>query len=113
MAGVTLHSYHFYVEEGLPKTQVLLWVYGEQLRAVLDNVVLAEYHCRYDWRARKVTDIRDGVWYATRFASPQPSLLPFNARETLVLYRPRPWRHQARLPVSAQQLWLFELVATG
>jgi transposase len=23
---VTLHSYHFYVEEGLPKTQVLLWV---------------------------------------------------------------------------------------
>ena len=31
---VTLHSYHFYVEAGLPKTQVLLWVYGEQLRAV-------------------------------------------------------------------------------
>jgi hypothetical protein len=23
-----LQSYHFYVEEGLPKTQVLLWVYG-------------------------------------------------------------------------------------
>ena len=28
---VTLHSYHFYVEQGVPKTQVLLWVYGEQL----------------------------------------------------------------------------------
>jgi hypothetical protein len=27
---VTLHSYHFYVEAGFPKTQVLLWVYGEQ-----------------------------------------------------------------------------------
>jgi hypothetical protein len=26
---VTLHSYHFYVEEGLPQTQVLLWVAGE------------------------------------------------------------------------------------
>ena len=37
--GVTLHSYHFYVEHGVPQTQVLLWVYGEQLRAVLDNVV--------------------------------------------------------------------------
>jgi hypothetical protein len=24
---VTLHSYHFYVEEGLPHTSVLLWVY--------------------------------------------------------------------------------------
>ena len=40
---------------------------GEQLRAVLDHVVLAEYHCRYDWREHKVTDIRDGVFYATRF----------------------------------------------
>ncbi len=110
---VTLHSYHFYVEEGLPKTRVLLWVYGEQLRAVLDNVVLAEYHCRYDWRTQKVTGIRDGVWYATRFASPQTSLLPLNAQETLVLYRPRAVPHQTRLPVSAQQLWLFELVRTG
>jgi hypothetical protein len=26
-----LHSYHFYVEQGLPKTQVLLWVYGATL----------------------------------------------------------------------------------
>jgi len=60
-----------------------------------------------------VTDIRDGVWYATRFASPQTSLLPFNAQETLVLYRPRPVPHQTRLPVSAQQLWLFDLVRTG
>jgi Homeodomain-like domain/Integrase core domain len=110
---VTLHSYHFYIEQGLPKTRVLLWVYGEQLRAVLDNVVLAEYHCLYDWRIQKVTDIRDGVWYATRFASPQTSLLPLNAQEALVLYRPRPVPHQTRLPVSAQQLWLFELVRTG
>jgi hypothetical protein len=98
---VTLHRYHCYIEEGLPKTRVLLWVYGEQLRAVLDNVVLAEYHCRYHWRTRKVTDIRDGVLYATRFASPQTSLLPFTAQETLVLHRPRPLRHQARWPVSA------------
>jgi hypothetical protein len=43
---VTLHSYHFYVEEGLPQTQVLLWVAGTQLRAMFAGVVLAEYHCR-------------------------------------------------------------------
>jgi hypothetical protein len=52
---VTLHSYHFYVEAGLPKTRVLLWVYGEQLRAVLDHVVLAEYRCRYDWREHQAS----------------------------------------------------------
>ena len=60
---VTLHSYPFDVEQGLPKTQVLLWVSGEQLRAMFDNVVLAEYHCRYDWQSGKVKDIQDGIFH--------------------------------------------------
>ena len=110
---VTLHSYHFYVEQGLPRTQVLLWVYGQALRAVFDNVVLAEYHCRYDLRERKVTDIRDGSYPPTRFASSQGSLIPLNPQESLVLYHPTPMRHQGRRPFPAQQLWLFELVHTA
>jgi transposase InsO family protein len=107
---VTLHSYHFYVEAGLPQTRVFLWVYGEQLRAVLDHVVLAEYHCRYDWREHKVTDIRHGVFYATRYVSPQGVLVPLTPQESLVLYRPKSRARQAQLPCPAQQLWLFELV---
>jgi hypothetical protein len=110
---VTLHSYHFYIEEGVPHTQVLLWVYGEQLRAVLDHVVLAEYHCRYDWRTHKVTEIREGIFYPTRFASLQGSLIPLTPQESLVLYRPQPLRRPARLAFSAQQLMLFALVPTG
>jgi hypothetical protein len=74
--GVTLPSDHVSIEAGLPKTRVLLWGYGEPLRAVLDHVVVAEDPCRYDWRTRTVTDIRDGVWYATRLASPPTSLIP-------------------------------------
>jgi putative transposase len=110
---VTLHSYHFYVEQGVPQTQILLWIYGEQLRAVLDNVVLAEYHCRYDWRTRKVTEIRDGVFYPTRFASPQGALIPLTPQESLVLYRPQTRQRQAHKSFSRQQLVLFELVRTG
>jgi Integrase core domain/Homeodomain-like domain len=110
---VTLHSYHFYVESGVPHTQVLLWVYGEQLRAVLDNVVLAEYHCHYDGRARKVTEIRDGVFCSTRFASPQRALIPLNPPEALVVSRPQTLRRPARKASSRQQLLLFELVRTG
>ena len=105
---VTLHSYHFYVEAGLPQTQVLLWVYGSEWRAVFENVVFAEYHCRYDLRQHQVKDIRDGRFYATRFASPQGALLPFNPQESLVVQRQRPLMYQARLPFPAQQLWLFE-----
>lgn len=107
---VTLHSYHCYVDQGLPQTQVLLWVYGNELRAVFDNVVLAEYHCRYDLREGKVKDIRDGTCPPTRFASSQSALLPLNPQESLVLYRPQSARRQARLPFPAQQLWLFELI---
>jgi len=105
---VTLHSYHFYVEAGLPKTQVLLWVYGQELRAVFDTVVVAEYHCHYHLRDGKVTDIRDGRFPPTRFASPQGTLLPLNPHEALVLYRPPPALRPARRPGATPQLWLFE-----
>ncbi len=111
---VTLHSYHFYVEEGLPRTKVLLWVYGHELRAVFENVVLAEYHCRYDLRDRKVKDIRDGRYYPhDDFTSDQGSLIALNPQESLVLYRQPSAPRQARLPFPAQQLWLFELLSSA
>jgi hypothetical protein len=110
---VTLHRSHFYVEEGLPKTQVLLWVYGEQLRAMFENVMVAEYHCRYDGQHHEVRDIGAGVFYRTRFASLQESLLPLTPQESLVVYHPRPPRRRAVPTSPVRQLWLFELVQTG
>jgi hypothetical protein len=110
---VTLHSYHFYIEEGLPRTQVLLWVSGEQLRAVFENVVLAEYRCRYDWRDHTIKDIREGVFYPTRFASPQGTLLPITPQDAVVVYRARPPKRRAPRLSPAQQLLLFEVMATG
>jgi len=107
---VTVHSYQFYVEAGLPKTRVLLWVYGEQLRAVMDHVVLAEYRCHYDWRTHKVTNIREGMFFPTRFASPQEALIPLTPRESLIVYRPKPTVRSVQRPMPVQQLWLFELV---
>ena len=109
---VTLHSYHFYVEEGLPKTKVLLWVYGNELRAVFEAMVLAEYACRYDVRDRKVKDIRDGRFYRhDALISDQYALIPLSPDESLVIYRPGSAPRQARLPFPAQQLWLFERVS--
>jgi hypothetical protein len=107
-----LHSYHFYVEEGLPKTKVLLWVYGNELRAVFETMVLAEYACRYDGRDRKVKDIRDGRFYRhAALISDQYALIPLSPDESLVIYRPASAPRQARLPFPAQQLWLFEWVS--
>jgi transposase InsO family protein len=110
---VTLHHSHFYVEQGLPTTPVLLWLSGDQLRAVFDNVVVAEYHCHYDWRSRHVTNIRDGVFYRTRYASSQGALIPLTPQESRVLYRPPPGRRRRRQPFPAQQLLLFEWIPTA
>jgi hypothetical protein len=108
----TLHRDHFAIAEGLPRTQVLLWVSGAQLRAVFAHVVLAEYRCHDDWRARKVTDIREGVFYPTRLASPQGTLLPLTPQECMVVYRARSSRRQARRLSPAPQWGLFEVVLT-
>jgi hypothetical protein len=98
--------------EGLPQTQVLLWLAGTQLRATFDNVMLAEYHCRYDWRDRKVKDIRQGVLHPARFASPQRTLLPLTPHDSLVVYCARAGR-RAPAPPLTPQLLLFEVVSTG
>jgi hypothetical protein len=110
---VTLHSYHFYVEEGLPRTRVLLWVAGEQLRAVFENVVLAEYRCRYDWREHQVREIRDGVFYPTRFAPRQGRLIPLTPQDSLVVYRAKSVKRRTSHVSPPPQLLLFEVVAVG
>jgi hypothetical protein len=109
---VALHSYHFYIEAGLPQTQGLLWVAGTQLRAAFDHVILAEYHCRYDWRDRRVKDVRQGVFHPTRFASPQGTLLPLTLQDSLVVYRAQA-RRRALAPPPTPQLLLFEVVPTA
>jgi hypothetical protein len=104
---VTLHHYHFYVEQGLPTTPVLLWLSGDRLRAVFDHVVVAEYRCHYDWRRRHVTNIRDGVCYLTRYASSQGALIPITPQESRVLYRPPSGSRRRPQTFPTQQLLLF------
>ena len=83
------------------------------MRAVFDNVVVAQYRCHYDWRYRHVINIRDGVFYHTRYASSQGALIPITAHESRVLYRPqlRVWR--VRQTSSIRQLPLFEWIPTA
>jgi hypothetical protein len=110
---VTLHSYRFSGEEGVPKTRGLLWVYGEQWRAMWDDVVLAEYPCHYTWQDRPVKALSDGILYPTRFGAPQGSLSPVTRQTSLGLYRPRSPHGPHPLPAPARHLLLFEVVATA
>ena len=76
------------------------------------TVVLAEYHCRYDWHTHTMPDIRQGVFHPTRFALPQGTLLPLTPHDSLVIYRAQARRRAPALPPTAQLL-LFEVVPTG
>jgi hypothetical protein len=67
----------------------------------------------YDWRDRIVKDVGEGVFYPTRFASPQGTLIPLTPQESLVLYRAKPPRDRAPCIAPAQQLLLFELIPIG
>jgi hypothetical protein len=71
------------------------------------------HRCHYDWRARKVTDIRQGMFYPTRFASPQGWLILWTPSDSLVVYRARAPRHRGARVSSTPQLLLFEVVPTG
>lgn len=68
---VPLHRSHFYVDQGLMQTPVVLWVAGEDRQAGYDHVLLAEYACHADLRAGTVTRLRLGPWYPSPFAAAQ------------------------------------------
>ena len=105
---VALHHYHFHVEEGLPQQPVLVWLSGDMLRVACESVVVAEYRCHYDWRVRKIQAIGSPVFYQTRFASAQGTLLPWSEQCWLVVYRPRQTRRREPRSRFARQLPLFE-----
>ena len=106
---VTLHRSHFYVDEGLAQTPVLLWVAGEELRAVYDHVLLAEYTCHYDLRTGTVTRLRLGPWYPSPFAARQAqgALLDRTPQDSVIVTRPPAVQRPVLGPGQAEQLGLF------
>jgi hypothetical protein len=59
-----------------------------------------------------VKEIRQGVFYHTRFASPQGTLMPLTSQDSLVVYRARAARRPKPSLPSTPQLLLFEVVPT-
>jgi len=106
---VTLHRSHFYVDQGLVQTPVLLWVAGEDLRAVYDHVLVAEYICHYDLRTGQVTRLRLGQWSPSPFAARQAqgTLLERTPQDSRIVSRPPAVRRSIASPLRAEQLGLF------
>src|SRR4029453_10872280 len=106
---VTLHRSHFYVDQGLAQTPVLLWVAGGAPRGVYAHVLLAEYPCHYDLRTGMVTRLRLGQWYPSPLAARQGqgALLERTAQDSVIVSRPPSVRRQAGGSSRVEQLGLF------
>jgi transposase InsO family protein len=106
---VTLHRSHCYVDQGLVQAPVLLWVAGEDLRAVYDHVLLAEYTCHYDLRTGTGTRLRLGQWYPSPFAARQAqgALLERTPQDSRIVSRPPAMRRPTASPLRTAQLGLF------
>jgi transposase InsO family protein len=107
---VTLHRFHFYVDQGLAQMPVCLWVTGEDLRAVYDPVLVAEYTCHYDLRTGTVTRLHLGHWYPSPFAESevQGTLLERTPQDSLIVVRPPSGRRPPGDALRIEQLGLFE-----
>jgi transposase InsO family protein len=106
---VTLHRSHFYVDQGLAHTPVCLWVAGEDLRAVYDQVLVAEYTCHYNLRTGLVTALRLGHWYLSPFTARQAqgTLVERTPQDSVVVVRPPAVRCTAVASRGTEQLGLF------
>jgi transposase len=106
---VTLHRSHFYVDHGLVQQPVLLWVTGEELRAVYDHVLVAEYTCHYDLRTGTVTRLGLGQWYPSPFTARQAQgvLLERTPQDSRIVIRPPTGRQPVVSSRQATQLSLF------
>lgn len=107
--GVTRHRFLFYVDQGLAQQPLVLWVAGEELRAVYDHVLVAEYTCHDDLRTGTVTRLRLGQGYPRPFAARQAqgALRERPPQDSVIVVRPPAVRLPAAGPGPAEQVRLF------
>jgi transposase InsO family protein len=110
--NVFLHNLYFYVEAGVAKRKILLWIYQDQLNAEFADRTLAQYKCVYDKKEQKLLSLSDPSYYHTEVASPQLILFsPEVFNQTRVVLKERMRKSKMEFGMGMQQLLAFEVVA--
>jgi len=62
---IKLHNHVFYVDEGLQKEKVDIFIYCDCLRVEFEGREIVEYPCCYDKHKKKITEIgSNAIWWA-------------------------------------------------
>ena len=105
---VSLHNFYFYVEDGLAKSQVYLWVYQGRVLAEYNKELLIEYECSYDEKKRKIQELSKPLIHKHKYASKQLKL--FELTSDMLRVEKIEVLKRKRIPQDAQQLHLFEVM---
>ncbi len=105
---VRFRHYRLYVEPGLERRRVAVWLYKEQLSIEFNETLLVQYRVEYQPDQKHFRAVADPRIYDTQYRSPQLPLWQFGHDEWLKILRlpsppARPKRQQ--LPAIQQQLF--------
>jgi transposase InsO family protein/transposase len=104
---VRLHNFYFYIEDGLAKSQVYLWVYQNRVLAEHNKELLIEYECSYDEKKRKIQELSKPLIHKHKYTSKQLKL--FELTSDMLKVEKMEVLKRKRTPQDAQQLHLFDV----
>jgi transposase InsO family protein len=101
---VSVQRFYLYVEQGLSRKRVSIWIHEGHLQIEYQQTLLAKYHCHTDRRQHRLRDVTKPTLYRTTFASPQLEFFELDDEQWKKIFR-RPYNKQGNLGIQeARQL---------
>jgi hypothetical protein len=92
---VSVQRFYLYAERGLSRRRVSIWLQEGRLQIAYGEVLLAQYACRYERRARRLSAVDTPRFFPTAYAAPQLEFWELDDEQ---------WRKIARRPYERRPL---------
>jgi transposase InsO family protein len=112
---VSVQRFYLYVEQGLSRKRVSIWIHEGHLQIEYQQTLLAKYHCQTDRRQQRLRNVTHPTLYCTPYVSPQLEFFELDDEQWRKIF-PRPYhRQQKGLHQEARQLTLpsFDIAVNG
>ncbi len=108
---VSIQRYYIYVEQGLSRKRVSIWIYEGQLRLEYQQTMLAKYSCDYNKHKKQLQNVTQPTLFQAPFKSPQLVLFELDDEQWLKIRQRTFHRRQKRIAKLGQQLPLLPELA--
>jgi hypothetical protein len=92
---ISVQRFYLYAERGLSRKRVSIWLQEGRLQVAYGEVLLAQYACRYERRARRLAAVDTPRLFPTAYASPQLEFWELDDEQWHKIAR-RPYERRAR-----------------